>query len=73
MRSRVVTLQRMVKIKVWSTDVEVLEDFVSKVVDIAKKSGVKMSGPIHYPLRRSQLERLNYHTEREKRNTRSGK
>jgi small subunit ribosomal protein S10 len=53
-----VSLQKMVKIKVWSTDVKVLEDFVSKIVDIAKKSGVKISGPIPLPTKKLTIRTL---------------
>ncbi|MEM3346060.1 MAG: 30S ribosomal protein S10 [Desulfurococcaceae archaeon] len=49
---------RMVKIKVWSTNVKVLEDFVSKMIDIAKKSGVKVSGPIPLPTKRLTIRTL---------------
>jgi small subunit ribosomal protein S10 len=49
---------RMVKIKMWSTNVRVLEDFISKIVDIAKKSGVKVSGPIPLPTKRLTIRTL---------------
>lgn len=49
---------RMVKIKMWSTNVKVLEDFTSKLVDIAKKSGVKVSGPIPLPTKRLVVRTL---------------
>lgn len=48
---RLVTMSttRMVKIKIWSTNVKVLDDFVGKITDIVKKTGVKMNGPIPLP------------------------
>ncbi len=42
----------MVRIKIWSTDVEKLNEFVSKIVDIAKRTGVKIKGPIPLPTKR---------------------
>lgn len=52
------SMQRMVKIKMWSTNVRVLEDFASRLVDIAKKSGVKISGPISLPTKKLTIRTL---------------
>ncbi|NAZ26715.1 MAG: 30S ribosomal protein S10 [Thermogladius sp.] len=49
---------RMVKIKVWSTDVSVLNEFTGKIADIAKKTGVKLSGPIPLPTKRLSIRTL---------------
>ena len=49
---------RMVKIKMWSTNVKVLEDFTLKLVDIARKSGVRVSGPIPLPTKRLVVRTL---------------
>ncbi|MGC9011994.1 30S ribosomal protein S10 [Thermogladius sp. KZ2Tp1] len=49
---------RMVKIKVWSTNVDVLNDFTGRIVDIAKKTGVKLSGPIPLPTKRLSIRTL---------------
>ncbi|AFK50951.1 30S ribosomal protein S10P [Thermogladius calderae 1633] len=48
----------MVKIKVWSTNVDVLNDFTGRIVDIAKKTGVKLSGPIPLPTKRLSIRTL---------------
>ncbi|MEZ0394010.1 MAG: 30S ribosomal protein S10 [Desulfurococcaceae archaeon] len=50
--------QRMVKIKVWSTNVDVLNDFTGKITDIAKKTGVKVAGPIPLPTKRLRVSTL---------------
>ncbi len=42
----------MVKIKVWSTDVDRLNEFILKIVDVAKRSGIKVKGPIPLPTKR---------------------
>ncbi|MEM2025222.1 MAG: 30S ribosomal protein S10 [Desulfurococcaceae archaeon] len=52
------SLPRMVKIKMWSTNVKVLEDFTLKIVDIAKKSGIKTSGPIPLPTKKLTIRTL---------------
>ncbi len=43
---------RMAKIKIWSTNIDILNDFVSKIVDIVKKTGVNMRGPIPLPTKK---------------------
>ncbi len=48
----------MVKIKIWSTNVNVLNEFVGKIVDIVKKTGVNMSGPIPLPTKRMIVRTL---------------
>ncbi len=48
----------MVKIKIWSTNVNVLNEFVGKIVDIVKKTGVSMSGPIPLPTKRMVVRTL---------------
>lgn len=58
LKAETMSLQRMVKVKVWSTDVKVLEDFISRIVDIVKKSGVKMSGPIPLPTKKLTIRTL---------------
>ena len=46
------SVARMAKIKIWSTNVEVLNDFVNKLVDIAKKTGTPVKGPIPLPTKK---------------------
>ncbi|RLG81695.1 MAG: 30S ribosomal protein S10 [Thermoprotei archaeon] len=46
------SITRMVKIKIWSTNVESLNEFMNKIVDIVKKTGVNMRGPIPLPTKR---------------------
>ncbi len=43
---------RMAKIKIWSTNVEALNEFVNKIVEIVKKTGVQIRGPIPLPTKR---------------------
>ncbi|MEM1828653.1 MAG: 30S ribosomal protein S10, partial [Desulfurococcaceae archaeon] len=50
--------QRMVKIKIWSTNVKILEEFVNKMVEIVKKTGVSMRGPIPLPTKKLQVRTL---------------
>lgn len=50
--------RRMVKIKVWSTNVKMLEEFVSKLTEIVKKTGVEMAGPIPLPTKRMKIRTL---------------
>ena len=45
----------MVRIKIWSTDVDKLNEFVSKIVDIAKRTGIKIKGPIPLPTKRLKV------------------
>ncbi|WP_440058996.1 30S ribosomal protein S10 [Thermogladius sp. 4427co] len=49
---------KMVKIKVWSTSVDVLNDFTGKIADIARKMGVKVSGPIPLPTKKLSIRTL---------------
>lgn len=49
---------RMVKIKIWSTNVKVLDDFVGKITDIVKKTGVKMNGPIPLPTKKLRIRTM---------------
>lgn len=49
---------RMVKIKIWSTNVKVLDDFVGKIVDIAKKTGVRVKGPTPLPTKKLRVRTL---------------
>lgn len=48
----------MVKIKIWSTNVKILEEFVNKMVEIVKKTGVSMRGPIPLPTKKLQVRTL---------------
>ncbi len=41
-----------VRIRLWSTDVEKLNYVVNQIVDIAKRAGVEISGPIPLPTKR---------------------
>ena len=52
------TAQRMVKIKIWSTNLKSLEDFVGKITEIVKKTGVKMAGPIPLPTKKLRIRTL---------------
>ncbi|MEM0014430.1 MAG: 30S ribosomal protein S10 [Zestosphaera sp.] len=38
-----------VRIRLWSTNVEHLDDVTKNLVDIAKKAGVKIKGPVPLP------------------------
>jgi small subunit ribosomal protein S10 len=49
---------RMVKIKIWSTNINILNEFISKITDIVKRTGVKMSGPIPLPTKRLVVRTL---------------
>lgn len=49
---------RMVKIKIWSTNIDVLEDFIGKITDIVKKTGVGMKGPIPLPTKKLKIRTL---------------
>jgi len=49
---------RMAKIKIWSTNIEALNDFINKIVDIAKKTGVPHKGPIPLPTKRLVVRTL---------------
>jgi small subunit ribosomal protein S10 len=40
------------RIRLWSTNVEHLNDVAQQLVDIAKKSGVRIKGPIPLPTKR---------------------
>jgi len=41
-----------VRIRLWSTDVEKLNYVVNQIVDIAKRAGVEISGPIPLPTKK---------------------
>ncbi|RLG89556.1 MAG: 30S ribosomal protein S10 [Thermoprotei archaeon] len=41
-----------VRIRLWSTDVEKLNYVVNQIVDIAKRAGVEISGPVPLPTKR---------------------
>jgi len=49
---------RMAKIKIWSTNIDILNDFVGKIVDIVKKTGVNIKGPIPLPTKRLVVRTL---------------
>ncbi|MEM1921959.1 MAG: 30S ribosomal protein S10, partial [Desulfurococcaceae archaeon] len=50
--------RQMVKIKIWSTNTDSLNEFVNKIVDIVKKTGVNMHGPIPLPTKRIVVRTL---------------
>jgi len=49
---------RMAKIKIWSTNIDELNDFVNKIVDIVKKTGVPIKGPIPLPTKKLVVRTL---------------
>ncbi|MET1160710.1 MAG: 30S ribosomal protein S10 [Thermoprotei archaeon] len=52
------SVTRMVKIRIWSTNADSLNEFVGKIVDIVKKTGVNMRGPIPLPTKRLVVRTL---------------
>lgn len=51
-------MSTVVRIKLWSTNIESLNYVTSQIVDIAKKSGVKIRGPIPLPTKRLVIPTL---------------
>jgi len=45
-------MSSIVRIRLWSTDSNNLNYVVSQIVDIAKKAGVKIKGPVPLPVKR---------------------
>jgi|UniRef100_A0A7J2TBF1 ribosomal protein S10(archaeal)/S20(eukaryotic) len=45
-------MSSVVRIRLWSTDPNNLNYVVSQIVDIAKKAGVRIKGPIPLPVKR---------------------
>jgi small subunit ribosomal protein S10 len=45
-------MSAIVRIRLWSTDPNNLNYVVSQIVDIAKKAGVKVKGPVPLPVKR---------------------
>lgn len=43
------------RIRLWSTDVEKLNTVCTQIVDLGKKTGVKLSGPIPLPTKRLKV------------------
>ncbi|MEM0355743.1 MAG: 30S ribosomal protein S10 [Desulfurococcaceae archaeon] len=52
------SVTRMVRLKIWSTNIDVLNEFVNRIVDIVKKTGIKMKGPIPLPTKRLTIRTL---------------
>ncbi|MEM0005918.1 MAG: 30S ribosomal protein S10 [Ignisphaera sp.] len=45
-------MSAIVRIRLWSTDIGNLNYVVTQIVDIAKKAGVKVKGPVPLPVKR---------------------
>lgn len=45
-------MSAIVRIRLWSTDISNLNYVVTQIVDIAKKAGVKVKGPVPLPVKR---------------------
>jgi small subunit ribosomal protein S10 len=48
-------LPQKARIRLWSTDVEKLNTVCTQIVDLGKKTGVKLSGPIPLPTKRLKV------------------
>ena len=51
-------MSAVVRIRLWSTDVNNLNYVVSQIVDIAKRAGVRVRGPIPLPTKRLVIPTL---------------
>ena len=45
-------MSSIIRIRLWSTDANNLNYVVSQIVDIAKKAGVRIRGPISLPVKK---------------------
>jgi small subunit ribosomal protein S10 len=52
------SMPRMVKIKIWSTNIVILNEFINRITDVVRKTGVKMRGPIPLPTKRMTVRTL---------------
>ncbi len=45
-------MPRIVRIRIWGTEIDKVNDLASRIIDDAKKMGIKVRGPIPLPTRR---------------------